>query len=466
MYGPIANLPGYNPNATYLPPGMAAPSSYPERTAPRQQFYDMAPLPSVVDQSILDLASSGLSSSDPFDSAFGPTGIAGGIGGPDGKEYKFLNDFIGYLKQPDQSVPPSFTGPSNDQYGGVQTVPPVFAGPQQPPRRIPTVSAIEGDQLYDQTVPPNFSGPSADYGYGALGDLQQYYQQPQQPVGRVGTVSGGDVGGPTYYGDPQSYGLPQSMQGYGLPSLQSLADKNGVIDTYSSTSMPSLFSRRGFDSLTNSPDNFGALNAVHLGLGFLGLPGKALSAGLGAFGLGGADTGNPVLNNLSQAPFGLGTNNMPRLPDNSPVYTDPGATGVDWSDTASLSPAEKSLRDAYSRTDTYDTTGKGWQLGSPIPATDPFAGSQTYGVNEWESQYANPATAAPIDTTWSGNNPAAWGFNADPWAGDFGAGRYADSTTNPYSDAYVPGDYVGTAYWSDMFGPFARFGGSDPNNTD
>lgn len=45
MYGPIANLPGYNPNATYLPPGVAAPSSYPEWSPPKQQFYDMPALP-------------------------------------------------------------------------------------------------------------------------------------------------------------------------------------------------------------------------------------------------------------------------------------------------------------------------------------------------------------------------------------------------------------------------------------
>jgi hypothetical protein len=120
--------------------------------------------------------------------------------------------------------------------------------------------------------------------------------------------------------------------------------------------------------------------------------------------------------------------------------------------------------------DVYNKDGSGWQMGTTapsIPATDPFAGSQQYGVNEWESQYA---PAPPADYSWSGNNPAAWGFNADPWAGDFGAGRYADSTTNPYSTAYnqdyVPGSYVGTSIWDEMFGPMARFVSGDPNNTD
>lgn len=473
MYGPIANLPGYNPNATYLPPGMAAPSSYPERTAPRQQFYDMAPLPSVVDQSVMDLAGSGLSSADPYDSAFGPTGISGGIGGPDGKEYKFLNDFIGYLKQPQtvppvfsgpqQMVPPNFTGPSNDQYSGEYLVPPVFAGPQQPPRRVGTVSYKEGDDIGGEMVPPVFAGPSADYGYGALGDLQQYYQQPQQT--RTGMVSAQE-GDQLYAGSPTTYDFPQSMQGFGLPSLQSLADKNGVIDTYSSTSMPGLFSSRWFDSLTNSPNSFTMGNAAQLGINAL-LPAglsQLVSAGAGALGIGTNDTGNPVLNYLSQPSFGVGTNNMPSLPGNSQVMTDRGATGIDW---ANLSPAERSLQDAYSRTDVYDPSGSGWQLGTTapsIPATNPYAGSQQYGVNEWESQYADPLPAAPIDTTWSGNNPAAWGFNADPWAGSFGAGRF-DNVSNPYSQSYVPGDYVGTAFWDDMFGPMARFVSGDPNDT-
>lgn len=406
MYGPIANLPGYNPNATYLPPGMAAPSSYPERTAPRQQFYDMAPLPSVVDQSVMDLAGSGLSSADPYDSAFGPTGISGGIGGPDGKEYKFLNDFIGYLKQPQtvppvfsgpqQMVPPNFTGPSNDQYSGEYLVPPVFAGPQQPPRRVGTVSYKEGDDIGGEMVPPVFAGPSADYGYGALGDLQQYYQQPQQT--RTGMVSAQE-GGQLYAGSPTTYDFPQSMQGFGLPSLQSLADKNGVIDTYSSTSMPGMFSSRWFDSLTNSPNSFTMGNAAQLGINAL-LPAglsQLVSAGAGALGIGTNDTGNPVLNYLSQPSFGVGTNNMPSLPGSSQVMTDRGATGIDW---ANMSPAERSAEDAYGRSDVYNKDGSGWQMGAPA------------------------YSATPVDNTWSGNNPAAWGFNAEPWAGDFGAGRY------------------------------------------
>lgn len=475
MYGPIANLPGYNPNATYLPPGIAAPSSYPERTAPRQQFYDMAPLPSVVDQSIMDLASSGLSSSDPSDSAFGWSGISGGIGGPDALEYQFLNFLAQQAKpkaQPQQQmVAPNFTGPSNDQYSGVQTVPPVFAGPQQPPSRVGTVSFKEGADIGDEMVPPVFAGPSADYGYGGLGDLQQYYQQPQQS--RTGTVSAQE-GDQLYAGSPITYDFPQSMQGFGLPSLQSLADANGVIDTYSTTSRPGMFSSRWFDSLTNSPNSFTLGNAAQLGINAL-LPAglsQLVSAGAGALGIGTNDTGNPVLNYLSQPSFGVGTNNMPSLPANSQVMTDRGATGIDW---ANMSPAERSLQDAYSRTDVYDPNGSGWQLGTTAPSTQPnwqvmdqngsvLAANPDMGYAS--PGYSNWYDGQPDPYSITGNMNAPNGFMA---GAGFGAGRY-ENASNPYAGMGngwdAPGGYVGTAYWDEMFGPGARFGGSDPNNTD
>lgn len=355
MYGPIANLPGYNPNATYLPPGMAAPSSYPERTAPRQQFYDMAPLPSVVDQSITDLAS-GISSSDPRDSFFGESGIAGGIGGNaggvdamygfkfpnngsmDGLEYAFLNNFLASnAQQPQQNwdnftggLPPeffenygtsapNFTGPSNDQFSG------------------------DWNTAQPETW-PNLTGPSGNGYSGNYTPTQSDF--PLSPF------------------NIQPGSLNQSQLDYlsQLPALQS----QGIGAGWNTAANLAGLALPGFGGM--------ALNALY-GLG-TGLAGETLTS----------DPDKSFLGRMLD----------PR---------EPGliASGLNYAGRAindMLSPAERSAEDAYGRSDVYNKDGSGWQMGAPA------------------------YSATPVDNTWSGNNPAAWGFNAEPWAGDFGAGRY------------------------------------------
>jgi hypothetical protein len=82
--------------------------------------------------------------------------------------------------------------------------------------------------------------------------------------------------------------------------------------------------------------------------------GAALPAGLSQLAGYGASqvlpapsTGNSVLD-MFATPFGQ--SNV-YAPAGSGIYTDPGATGIDW---ANLSPAEQSLQKAYSQTDRYN----------------------------------------------------------------------------------------------------------------
>ena len=391
MYGPIANLPGYNASATYLPPGVAAPSSYPERVAPTRKFYDMAPLPSVVDPSINTLAQGGLSSSDPNSSAFGSSGISGGIGGPDGLEYKFLNDFLGYLKQPqtvppnfsgppDAMVPPNFSGPSNDQYSGAYLVPPVFAGPQQP-SRDGTVSFTEGDQA------------SPGYGYNLTTQQAQdfWFPQSQPSPAPSNNSQAWEEGGPVYSAQPGT-GYSGYNSGAGLPNPGQFADANGVINTRPSwQSAPGVGGWLGtqWDRLTAPVDSFTVGNGVQAALGAALPGGVSQLAGYGASQvLPAPSTGNMLLDAFT-TPFGQSNVYAPR---GSGIYTDPGATGIDW---ANLTPAEQSLQKAYSSTDRYDpNTGQynpasAASVSAMAPGTDFGTGTGgTFGNGEFQQWYA------------------------------------------------------------------------------
>ena len=375
MYGPIANLPGYNPNATYLPPGQAAPSSYGPRVNPNQ-FNNAAPLPSVVNQSITNLAQGGLASSDY--PAGG--GIVGGIGGPDGLEYKFLNDFLAYLKKPEETVPPNFSGPSNDQYSGAYLVPPVFAGPQQP-SRDGTVSFTEGDQA------------SPGYGYNLTTQQAQdfWFPQSQPSPAPSNNSQAWEEGGPVYSAQPGT-GYSGYNSGAGLPNPGQFADANGVINTRPSwQSAPGVGGWLGtqWDRLTAPVDSFTVGNGVQAALGAALPGGVSQLAGYGASQvLPAPSTGNMLLDAFT-TPFGQSNVYAPR---GSGIYTDPGATGIDW---ANLTPAEQSLQKAYSSTDRYDpNTGQynpasAASVSAMAPGTDFGTGTGgTFGNGEFQQWYA------------------------------------------------------------------------------
>ena len=404
MYGPIANIPGYNPNATYLPPGVAAPSSYPERTAPRQQFYDMAPLPSVT-----SFMSSGLASSDY--PAGG--GIAGGIGGPDGLEYAWANNLRQLQPQAPQpnntrQLQPFDIEPNQltqSDIAALSQLPWDFGNFGDYNRRQTSVSAQEDGQAWINGQPD----------YGQLPGWSSDYYQSSFPL--------------------QPFDIQPS------PLTQGQLDRLGQL--------PSLPD----DPTSGSWKNVAA-NAIGMALPF-------------------------PLGFLANMGYGAGTalagDRLPSDPNASTLRTlfDPsepglGAKAGQWVVDLFSGPksaAEQSAEKAYGSGGVYDTTGKGWVENTPTPSATP-----------------------PVDNTWSGNNPAAWGYNADPWAGSFGAGRYDNGFTpsewqinQGIIDNWVPQTYqipmspimpidpgaswfappdLGNASEPDieMFGPGARFG--------
>lgn len=393
MYGPIANLPGYNPNATYLPPGLAASSSYPERVKPTQQFYDMAPLPSVVDQSVMDLSKgSSLASDANQDSAFGGFGISGGIGGNaggvdamygfkfpnngsmDGLEYAFLNNFLAQQAKPkaqakpEQMVPPNFSGPSNDQYSGDYLVQPTFGGPQQwnfgnfsQPQQTRVTAQEDGQGV--------ITGQPGTWDYGQPSWPQDFYQSsfPLQPF------------------DIQPSGLTQSQldQLGRLPSLD-----QGIGAGWNTAANLAGLALPGFGGM--------ALNALY-GLG-TGLAGETLTS----------DPSKGFLESMID----------PREPGMI-------ASGANWLG-RQLSPAEESLQKAYSQTDAYDQSTGRYIPGAGSPGTaaaaapTDFSGG-TFGNGEWKPWYdGNPNPYSMTgnmleNASWGPGTKYVWGdpFNTD-----------------------------------------------------
>ena len=423
-------------------------------------------------------------------------GIAGGIGGNaggvdslygfqfpnngsmDGKEYKFLNDFIGYLKQPetvapnfsgppDATVPPNFSGPSNDQYSGTPSA----------PSKIGTNSYQEDGQWWAAPGQPQ---------------SQPAYYNPinTQQSGKQTTVTGQEDGkiwstGPVNYGaskyDENGAVIPQAatQPGYGgydtridpsyysagLSSPAKYADANGTINTYPSWQVPPNSGIGGWlstqwDRLTASPESFTAGNGLQGLINAILPQGASQIAGYGAGKvLSAPSTGNMLLDRFTTP---LGQSNV-YAPMGSGVYKDPGATGVDWSggDPGVMAGLDK----VYGQKSVYDPNGTGWQT-APLTLNPTNPGYQLYGANDWESQYAAPSFGqAPAPApSWSDLNGPAWGFNAD--ASGYG-GRYVNNPTYSAPQYNPSGNSLESPGWLEqMWGPMSRFVSGDANNTD
>lgn len=375
-------------------------------------------------------------------------GIAGGIGGNaggvdslygfqfpnngsmDGKEYKFLNDFIGYLKQP-ETVAPNFSGPSADYgYGNPQPISQPVPGAPAPKGKTTTVSAMEGDQLYQQS--PTTQEPQTGYGYGN----QEW--------------------------NFDNYNLPPMQQPSVRPTV-SYNENYPVVPDYRDVKNQSFLDRNGMD-------------IAKAGLGAL-IPGAGSALALW-------NAGNAAYNGYQEGKSGGPLGTQYAIGDGQstlPVSNDPsllsklfnmsgtigGAIGnaigssVGGAPIQAMTDAEKSLMQAYGQKSVYDPNGTGWQTAPSTPsAPGPMA-----SYDEWAQAY--PEFAAPVtpDLSWSDLNGPAWGFNAD--ASGYG-GRYVNNPTYT-APTYTPSgnsSLESPGWLEQMWGPMSRFVSGDPNNTD
>lgn len=218
---------------------------------------------------------------------------------------------------------------------------------------------------------------------------------------------------------------------------------------------------------------------------------SAINAGIGAY-----EGYNDAVYGPSQTQYAIGDGSTSQNVDNSPSFWDQlmnpsatigralgnvagnafgGGSVIDYQPPQTQSPpqpmndAQRSLQQAYSSGQRYDTTGRGWVADPskdyvPQAPTAEELAARNVALNIDQSSGSSGGGGY---TPWYAGGPdpfsATGNINNRVSAYDFGAGRYEGS---PALSASWGGSYGGDSLDTPIFGPGARFVHGDKFNTD